>query len=88
MNKSVSTIKGMQRESAMAYIAEILSDDVIWLINENRRLISIHQAMDEAIYYCQKHFQATPVIIDRRASSAIPPLLQSNLQAMQHLSVP
>ncbi len=78
MNKSVSTIKGMQRESAMAYIAEILSDDVIWLINENRRLISIHQTLDEDIYHCQKHFQATPVIIDRRASSAIPPLAQSN----------
>ena len=78
MNKSVDTLKGMQRESAMAYIAEILSDDVIWLINENRRLISIHQTMDEVIYHCQKHFQATPVIIDRRASSAIPPLAQSN----------
>ena len=78
MNKSVDTLKGMQRESAMAYIAEILSDDVIWLINENRRLIFIHQTLDEAIYHCQKHFQATPVIIDRRASSAIPPLAQSN----------
>ena len=68
----------MQRESAMAYIAEILSDDVIWLINENRRLISIHQTMDEATYYCQKHFQVTPVVIDRRASSVTPPPPQSN----------
>jgi len=78
MNKSVDTLKGMQRESAMAYIAEILSDDVIWLINENRRLISIHQTLEKAIYHSQKHFQATPVIIDRRASSAIQPLAQSN----------
>jgi len=50
----------------MTYIAEILSDDVIWLINENRRLISIHQNMDEATYYCQKHFQVAPKVIDRR----------------------
>ncbi len=78
MNKPVNTITGMQRESAMAYIAEILSDDVIWLINENRRLISIHQTMDEAIYYCQKHFQATPVIIDRRASAVTAPPPQNN----------
>jgi len=78
MNTSVNTAKGMQRESAMAYIAEILSDDVIWLINENRRLISIHQTMDEAMYYCQKHFQATPVVIDRRASSDKSPLSQKN----------
>ncbi len=33
---------GLKREYTMTYIAEILSDDVIWLINENRRLISIH----------------------------------------------
>ena len=50
----------------MTYIAEILSDDVIWLINENRRLISIHQNMDEATYYCRKHFQVAPKVIDRR----------------------
>ena len=50
----------------MTYIAEILSDDVIWLINENRRLISIHQSIDEVTYYCQKHFQMSPVVIDRR----------------------
>lgn len=78
MNISVETIKGIQRESAMAYIAEILSDDVIWVINENRRLISIHQTLDEAMYYCEKHFQATPVVIDRRASSGNSPLSQNN----------
>ena len=50
----------------MSYIAEILSDDVVWLINENRRLISIHQNMEEASYYCRKHFQVAPVIVDRR----------------------
>ena len=33
---------GLKRDDSMTYIAEILSDDVIWLINENRRLISIH----------------------------------------------
>ena len=57
---------GLKREYTMTYIAEILSDDVIWLINENRRLISIHQNMDEATYYCQKHFQVAPTVIDRR----------------------
>ncbi len=57
---------GLKREYTMTYIAEILSDDVIWLINENRRLISIHQNMDEATYYCQKHFQVAPKVIDRR----------------------
>ena len=50
----------------MSYIAEILSEDVVWLINENRRLISIHQNLEEASYYCRKHFQAVPVIVDRR----------------------
>jgi hypothetical protein len=50
----------------MPYIAEILSEDVVWLINENRRLISIHQNLEEAGYYCRKHFQAAPVIVDRR----------------------
>lgn len=50
----------------MPYIAEILSEDVVWLINENRRLISIHQNLEEASYYCRKHFQAAPVIVDRR----------------------
>jgi len=29
----------LKREKSMTYIAEILSDDVIWLINQNRRLI-------------------------------------------------
>ncbi|MFT5321271.1 MAG: hypothetical protein ACI934_001419 [Pseudohongiellaceae bacterium] len=59
---------GLKREYTMTYIAEILSDDVIWLINENRRLISIHQNMDEATYYCQKHFQVAPKVIDRRVT--------------------
>lgn len=58
---------GPKREMTMQYIAEILSDDVIWLINENRRLISIHQSREEVEYYCRKHFQAAPVFIDRRA---------------------
>ena len=49
----------------MTYIAEILSDDVIWLINQNRRLILIHQSIDEITYYCQRHFQMAPVVIDR-----------------------
>lgn len=57
------------RELFMKYIAEILSDDIIWLINENRRLISIHHTLEEAEYYCRKHFQAAPVIIDRRGES-------------------
>lgn len=56
----------LKREDPMTYIAEILSDDVIWLINENRRLISIYQSIDEVTYYCQKHFQVVPVVIDRR----------------------
>ena len=55
-----------RRENIMTYIAEILADDVVWLINENRRLISIHQSIDEVTYYCQKHFQVVPVVIDRR----------------------
>ena len=50
----------------MLYIAEILSDDVVWLINEHRRLISIHQTLEEAKYYCNKHFNVAPVIVDRR----------------------
>lgn len=57
---------GPRREENMTYIAEILSDDVVWLINENRRLISIHQNQEEANYYCRKHFSVSPVIIDRR----------------------
>ena len=57
---------GPMREKIMRYIAEILADDIVWLINENRRLISIHQTMEEADYYCQKHFQVAPVVIDRR----------------------
>ena len=64
--KAIDSKTGFKREESMTYIAEILSDDVIWLINENRRLISIHQSMDEVTYYCQKHFQAVPVVIDRR----------------------
>ena len=55
----------LKREKSMTYIAEILSDDVIWLINQNRRLISIHQSIDEITYYCQRHFQMAPVVIDR-----------------------
>jgi len=51
----------------MLYMAEILSDDIIWLINENRRLISIHQTLEEANYYCRKHFNAAPAIVDRRS---------------------
>lgn len=58
---------GPIREKFMKYIAEILSDDIVWLINENRRLISIHQTREEADYYCQKHFKMAPVVIDRRA---------------------
>lgn len=50
----------------IVYIAEILSADIVWVINEQRRLISIHQTMEEANYYCQKHFQVQPVIVDRR----------------------
>lgn len=50
----------------MLYIAEILSDDIVWLINENRRLISIHQSLEEANYYCQKHYNVAPVVVDRR----------------------
>ena len=57
---------GPIREKFMKYIAEILSDDIVWLINENRRLISIHQTREEADYYCQKHFKMAPVVIDRR----------------------
>ena len=60
---------GTMREKFMRYIVEILADDIVWLINENRRLISIHQTMDEADYYCQKHFQVAPVVIDRRTDS-------------------
>ena len=50
----------------MKYMVEILSSDVVWLINENRRLISLHTNVEEAKYYCQKHFQEKPVVIDRR----------------------
>lgn len=50
----------------MLYITEILSDDVVWLINENRRLISIHKSPEEASYYCKKHFKVAPEIVDRR----------------------
>lgn len=59
---------GPIREKVMKYIAEVLADDIVWLINENRRLISIHQTMEEADYYCQKHFQMVPVVIDRRSA--------------------
>ena len=52
----------------MSYIAEILSQDVVWLITDSRRLISIHQTLDETIYYCKKHFKVAPVVVDRRKS--------------------
>ena len=58
----------------MKFIAEILADDVVWLINENRRLISLHMSAEEAAYYCWKHFQAEPVIIDRRQEFADQPV--------------
>ena len=57
---------GPIREKFMKYIAEILSDDIVWLINKKRRLISIHQTRKEAGYYCQKHYNMVPVVIDRR----------------------
>ena len=57
-------------ERIMKYIVEILSDDVVWLINEHRRLISLHTDVEEAKYYCKKHFQENPVVIDRRKEFA------------------
>jgi len=50
----------------MSYIAEILSNEVVWVINENRRLVSIHLSMEEADYYCRKHFAISPEVVDRR----------------------
>jgi hypothetical protein len=50
----------------MKYIVEILSKDVVWLINENRRLISLHLNIEEARYYCRKHFHEEPEVVDRR----------------------
>ena len=55
-----------EEKKHMSYIAEILADDVVWVINENRLLISIHQTMDEANYYCRKHFKVAPQVVDRR----------------------
>ena len=54
----------------MTYIAEILADDVVWLINEQRNLISIHLNREEADYYCRKHFHVAPVFVDRRKESS------------------
>lgn len=58
----------------MKYIVEILSEDVVWLINEHRRLISLHTSTKEATYYCQKHFQEMPVVVDRRPEFANAPV--------------
>ena len=50
----------------MGYVTEILSNDVVWLSNENRRLISIHKSPEEASCYCKNHFKVAPEIVDRR----------------------
>ena len=65
--RNASRFLASPRESMMTYIAEILADDVVWLISDQRRLISIHQSRAEAEYYCQKHYNAAPQIVDRRS---------------------
>ena len=67
-HRNASRFLASPRESIVTYIAEILADDVVWLINDQRRLISIHQSRAEAEYYCQKHYKVAPQIVDRRVS--------------------
>lgn len=50
----------------MSYIAEILSDDVVWVLDQDRQLVSMHLSLDEANYYCLKHLQVEPRVVDRR----------------------
>lgn len=50
----------------MNYIAEVLEDDKVWLLNENRRLISIHHSIEEARTACKARFHSEPQVVDRR----------------------
>lgn len=50
----------------MNYIAEVLEDDKVWLLNENRRLLSIHRSVREARDACLKSYHAEPRVVDRR----------------------
>ena len=50
----------------MTYIAEVLKDDQVWLLNENRRLLSIHHSLKEACETCRKRYNAEPRVVDRR----------------------
>ena len=65
-HRNASRFLASRQVNIMTYIAEILADDVVWLINDQRHLISIHQSRAEAEYYCQKHYKAVPQIVDRR----------------------
>ena len=55
----------------MAYIAEILSSDVVWVITQHRQLVSIHLSLEEANYYCRKHFNTSPNVVDRRQKTGM-----------------
>lgn len=50
----------------MNYIAEVLKDDQVWLLNENRRLLSIHRSVKEAREVCRQRYDAEPRVVDRR----------------------
>ena len=50
----------------MTYIAEVLKDDQVWLLNENRRLLSIHRSLEEACDTCRERYNAEPRVVDRR----------------------
>lgn len=50
----------------MNYIAEVLEDDKVWLLNENRRLLSIHRSLREARAACVKSYHVEPRVVDRR----------------------
>ena len=54
----------------MTYIAEVLEDHKVWLLNENRRLVSIHSSITEAREACRKSYKSDPQIVDRRHKMA------------------
>ncbi|MEX2366048.1 MAG: hypothetical protein WD601_05545 [Pseudohongiellaceae bacterium] len=50
----------------MRYFVEVLSVKKVWLINENRRLLSMHSSIEEACDTCFRLYKSAACVIDRR----------------------
>lgn len=53
----------------MVYTAEVLEDGKVWLLNENRRLLSIYDNLEEAREACRKFYKAELRVVDRGGGS-------------------